>query len=165
MNQRKTRNVIKFLCIIVAAFICMALTYLIVSNIFGGRLANASNGITLSVWKEKFLALVLMAGGLTAFCSALWFFFTTFVFKVESAYGAGKRTIWCALAFFAVVISIAVPLFYSKSLNIQVNAMVVSLFIFFSAVLNYWIVTVFTTPLSFKYTPLGATVLLSRFGK
>ena len=160
--DRKTLTAVKFLGIIAATLICIALAYFSVSNIFGGQLANLSNGITLPAWKEKYLTVVILTGALTGVCSLIWFILSTFVFKVEYSYGGGKRTIWAALALFALIISLAVPMIYPARLAIQLNAPVIAMFVFFFALLNYWLTTIFTTPLSFKYTPVGAKFFLSR---
>ncbi len=161
-SKRRTQAILKVLIIFVATFICIALAYFIISNIFGGKLATASNGITLTAWKAKYLNIVILTGALTGLCSLIWFILTSLVFKVEYSMGTGKRTAWAALGFIAVVISIAVPILYSNTLNIQVNGIVVGAFVFLFAMINYWLVTIFATPLSFKYTPIGAQFLLSR---
>lgn len=159
--DRTTRTVVKFLAIIAATLVCIALAYFLVSNIFGGQLANASNGITLSAWKEKYLNVVIMAGALTGVCSLIWFILSNFIFKVEYPYGGGKRTVWATLALIALVISIAVPMFYPARVAIQLNAPVVAIFAVLFALVNYWLITIFATPLAFKYTPVGAKLFLS----
>ena len=159
--SRKTLTSIKFLAIIVSTFICIAAAYFLVSNIFGGQLANASNGITLSAWKAKFLNVAIFAGALTGVCSLVWFILSNFVFKVQYATGGGQRTIWAALAFLALVISVAIPMLYPARVGIQINAPVIALFVLFFALINYWLITIFATPLSFKYTPVGAQIFLS----
>ncbi len=160
--SRQTFSIIKFLAIIVTTFICIAATYFLVSNIFGGQLANASNGITLSAWKDKYLDVVILTGALTCVCSLAWFILSTFIFKVRYSTGGGQRTIWAALAFLAVVISVAVPMLYPARVGIQLNAPVIAIFVIFFALINYWLITIFATPVSFKYTPVGASIFLSR---
>ena len=165
MYQRKTRAMIKCLVIVAATFVCIAMAYFIISNAIGGRLATASNGITLSAWKAKYLNKVILTGVLSGLCSFIWFILTMLVFKVEYAVGMGKRTMWAILAFATVVISIAVPMIYSVYLGIQVNSIVIASFVFFFTIINYWLVTIFTTPVSFKYTPVGAQLFLLRAKK
>lgn len=160
--DRKTLTTVKFLGIIVATLICIALAYFSVSNIFGGQLANSSNGISLPAWKDKYFSVVILTGALTGICSLIWFILSTFVFKVEYSYGGGKRTIWATLALAALVISVAVPMIYPARLAIQLNAPVIALFAIFFALMNYWLTTIFVTPLSFKYTPVGAKLFLRR---
>ena len=165
MNNRKTATIIKFFAIIVATLICIAATYFLASNIFGGQLANASNGITLTAWKDKYLNVVLLTGALTGVCALVWFLLSSFVFKVQYATGGGQRTIWAVLALLAAIISVVVPMLYPARVGIQINAPVIAMFVIFFVVINYWLVTIFATPLSFKYTPVGAQLFLSRGGK
>lgn len=159
--NRTTRTVIRFLAIIIATFVCIALAYFSVSSLFGGQLANASGGITRQAWEDKYISVVIMTGTLTGICSLIWFVLSTFVFKVEYAQGVGKRTVWVILAFVALVISIAVPMVYSTYISIHLNLLTIALFVIFFACINYWLTTIFATPLAFKYTPIGAKTFLS----
>lgn len=160
--DRRTRTIVQLLIIIVATVICGALAYFVSSAISGHGLATASGGMSYSKWQDKFFKIVLYTGGLTGLCSLIWFILSRKIFNVSYAAGNGKRTVWAGLALLTALICIAVPQVYSTTLGIKVNAIIISLFIVFFTLINYWLVSIFTTPLSFKYTPLGAELLLSR---
>ena len=163
--NRTSYNAIRVLAIVIVTCICTGLAYFVASQTVGHQLATLSDGMVFSRWQSKFLNLVLVAGGLVGICSLIWFLLSTFVFKIYYPFGIGKRTVWSALAFLTLIISIAVPTFYSNTIGIKVNAVVTSLFVIFFTIINYWIVTIFTTPAAFKYTPLGSQLVLSRFRK
>ena len=45
--------------------------------------------------------------------------------------------------------------------KLGLNAPVVAIFAVLFALVNYWLITIFATPLAFKYTPVGAKLFLS----
>jgi len=160
--DRRTRTIVQLLIIIVATIICGALAYFVSSAISGHGLATASGGMSYSKWQDRFFKIVLYTGGLTGLCTFVWFILSRKIFSISHAIGNGKRTVWAALALFSALLCITVPQVYSTTLGIKVNAIIILLFIVFFTLINYWLVSIFTTPLSFKYTPLGARLLLSR---
>lgn len=158
--NRNTRTISKLAGIIAATVICGLLAYYVSSLTVGHQLATLSNNMNFSRWQSKFLSLTLAAGGLTGACSLIWFVLTRKIFKITSPFDAGRRTIWAALAAVSLVGSILILRFYSVSLGIQINIVIYALFIIFFTVLGYWVVSIFTTPKSFKYTPLGAQLFI-----
>ena len=52
--------------------------------------------------------------------------------------------------------------FYSAMLGIQINIVIIVLFVIFFTVISYWLMSIFITPKPFKYTPVGAQ-LFSRW--
>lgn len=157
--NRNTRTISKLAGIIFATLICSLLAYYVSSFAVGHNLATLSNNMSYSRWQEKFFTLTVAAGSLTGVCSLFWFILARFVFKISSALGTGRRTIWAVLAAVSLIGNIIIPRFYSVSLGIMINAVVIALFVLFLTVLGYWIVSIFTTPKPFKYTPLGAQLL------
>ena len=148
--------------IIFAMLICSLLVYLVSSFAVGPKLATLSNNMSYSQWQVKFSLLTIAAGGLTAFCSLIWFILTRFVFKINSALGTGRRTIWALLAAVSLLGNFLIPRFYSVSLGIQINITIIAIFIFFFTGIGYWLVSIFVTPKPFKYTPLGAQIFNRR---
>ena len=160
--KRGTRTAIKLITIIVVTMICTTLAYYSSSYAAGHGLATASGGMNYSRWQEKFFILTAVTGALSGICTSIWFILTRMVFEINSPQGVGRRLIWSIIALISIIICIAVPHLYSASLGIKVNGIVIGLFIIFFTVLNYWLLSIFTTPLSFKYTPVGAQIFLSR---
>ena len=158
--NRSTRTAAKIAGIIVATVICSALAYFVSSAVTGHSLANATNNMEYSRWQDKFLSLTMAVGGLTGVCSLLWFILARWAFKINTAMGTGRRTVWAILAAVSFVGSIIVPRFYSVSLGIKINVIVIALFVLFFTVLGYWLLSIFTTPKSFKYTPVGAQLFI-----
>ncbi len=160
--NRDLRTLAKLATIIAVTFSCVILTYFITSSITGHQLATASGNMAFSRWQEKFQSLTINAGILSFLCSLAWFVLTRWIFKINSSRGIGKRTVWAALAALDLIGCVAIPQFYSSTLGIKINFIVIAVFIIFFAGIGYWLLTIFTTPKIFKYTPLGARFFLAR---
>lgn len=160
--NRNTRTISKIALIIFSTVICSLLAYYVSSFIAGHSLATLSNQMSYSRWQEKFISLTVAAGGLTGLCSLGWFILSRWLFKINSPFGIGRRTIWALLAIISLGGSILIPKFYSVILGIEINIVVMVLFVIFFTIIDYWLVSIFITPKPFKYTPLGAQ-LFSRW--
>ena len=154
--NRKTRTVIKLFLIAITAIFCTAAAYYLGSNLTGHSLATASENMNYSRWLEKFFALTRATGLLNGICALIWFISARFLFKVDEAADAGKRIIWAAILCLSIAISIGIPHFYAPILGIKLNGIIFGLFLAIFSGIGYWLLTIFTTPLAFKYTPLGA---------
>ena len=154
--NRTTRTVIKIFLIAATTIFCTAAAYYLGSNVTGHALATASDNMNYSRWLEKFFALTRATGLINGLCALTWFISARFLFKVDEAAGAGKRIIWAALLFLSVAISLGVPHFYAPILGIKLNGIIFALFAIIFSCVGYWLLTIFATPLAFKYTPLGA---------
>lgn len=158
--NRNTRTIAKIGGIIVCTVILSALAYYISSVVSGHQLATLSNNMTYSRWQDKFFSLTILTGGLTGICSLIWFILARFVFKINSAFNTGRRTVWALLAAVSLSGNILIPRFYAASQGIQINIVIIVLFVLFFTVAGYWLVSIFVTPKPFKYTPLGAQLQL-----
>jgi len=154
--NRTTRTVIKIFLIAAATVVCMAAAYYIGSNATGHALATASDNMNYSRWLEKYFALTRATGLLNGICALTWFLAARFFLTVDEAAGAGKRIFWAALLMASLAISLGVPHFYAPILGIKLNGIIFALFAAIFTGAGYWLLTIFTTPLAFKYTPLGA---------
>ena len=154
--NRTTRTLIKIFLIAAVTVACAAAAYYIGSNVTGHALATASDNMNYSRWQEKFFALTRATALINGLCALLWFLAARFFFTIDEATGAGKRIIWAALLMASLAISLGVPHFYAPILGIKLNGIIFGLFAAIFTGLGYWLLTIFTTPLAFKYTPLGA---------
>ncbi len=154
--NRKTRTAVKIFLIAAATILCTAAAYYLGSNLTGHSLATASDNMNYSRWLEKYFVLTRTTGLFNGFCALSWFLAARFFLEIDEATGAGKRIIWAALLALSAAISIGIPHFYAPILGIKLNGIIFGLFFAIFSVIGYWILTIFTTPLAFKYTPLGA---------
>ena len=145
--NRTTRTVVKIFLIAAGTAACLAAAYYAGSN---------ATGHAYSRWLEKYFALTRATGLANGLCALSWFLAARFVFEVDEAAGAGKRLVWAALLFASLAISLGVPHFYAPILGIKLNGIIFGLFAAVFTGAGYWLLTIFTTPLAFKYTPLGA---------
>ena len=160
--NRTARTIIKLILIVATTIFCTAAAYYLCSNITGHSLATASENMNYSRWLEKFFALTRATGLINGICALIWFISARFLFKVDEASGAGKRIIWTAFLLLSVAISVGIPHFYAPILGIKLNGIIFGLFLAIFSGIGYWLLTIFTTPLAFKYTPLGAQLILKR---
>ena len=163
--NRTTRTVVKIFLIAAATVLCIAAAYYLGANVTGHKLATASDNMNYSRWLEKYFALTRAAGLLNGLCALGWFLTARFFFTVDEASGAGKRIFWAALMAASLAISLGVAHFYAPLLGIKLNGIIFALFAIIFTGLGYWLLTIFTTPLAFKYTPPGARLILKRSGK
>lgn len=154
--NRMTRTIVKIFLIAATTILCTAAAYYLGSNITGHSLATASENMNYSRWLEKYFVLTRATGLINGLCALTWFISARFLFKVDEATGAGKRIIWAALLMASLAVSLGVPHFYAPILGIKLNGIIFGLFAAIFGGLGYWLLTIFTTPLAFKYTPLGA---------
>ena len=161
--NRMTRTVVKIFLIAAVTAGTIAAAYYLGSNVTGHALATASDNMNYSRWLEKFFALTRATGLLNGLCALGWFIAARFFFTVDEAQGAGKRIFWAALLATSAAISVGVPHFYAPLLGIKLNGIIFALFAAIFTGAGYWLLTIFTTPLAFKYTPLGAQFFGRRF--
>ncbi len=154
--NRTTRTVIKIFLIAAVTAACAAAAYYIGSNVTGHALATASDNMNYSRWQEKFFALTRATALINGLCALLWFIAARFLFTIDEAKGTGKRIIWAALLMMSLAISLGVPHLYAPMLGIKLNGIIFGLFAAIFTGLGYWLLTIFTTPLAFKYTPLAS---------
>ncbi|MBR6888112.1 MAG: hypothetical protein IKN16_06665 [Selenomonadaceae bacterium] len=163
--NRTTRTAVKIFIIAAATVACIALAYYLGANVTGHKLATASDNMNYSRWLEKYFALTRAAGLANGLCALGWFLAARFFFTVDEAADAGKRIFWAALMAASLAISLGVAHFYAPILGIKLNGIIFGLFAAIFTGAGYWLLTIFTTPLAFKYTPLGAQLILSRTHK
>ena len=156
--NRLTRTVIKIFLIAAAAVGCIAAAYYLGSNAAGHALATASDNMNYSRWLEKYFVLTRATGGLNGICALSWFLAARFFFEADDVESAGKRIFWSGLLMLSLAISLAVPHFYAPLLGIKLNGIIFGLFAAIFTGIGYWLLTIFTSPLAFKYTPLGAQI-------
>ena len=160
--NRTTRTVVKIILIAAVTVACVALVYYLGSNIAGHKLATASDNMNYSRWLEKYFALTRAAGLANGLCALGWFLAARFFLEVDEAEGAGKRIFWAGLLLASLAISLGVAHFYAPILGIKLNGIIFGLYAAIFTGAGYWLLTIFTTPLAFKYTPLGARLILKR---
>lgn len=159
--NRTTRTVVKIILIAAATILCVAAAYYAGSNATGHSLASASDNMNYSRWLEKYFALTRATGVANGLCALSWFLAARFLFQVDDTASAGKRLIWAGICAASLAISLGVPHFYAPMLGIKLNGIIFGLFAIIFTGVGYWLLTIFTTPRAFKYTPLGA----QKFGR
>lgn len=154
--NRTTRTIVKIILIAAATVACAAAAYYLGSNVTGHALATASDNMNYSRWLEKYFDLTRATGLINGLCALSWFLSARFLLKVDDVMSAGKRLFWAGLCAASLAISLGVPHFYAPLLGIKLNGIIFALFAIIFTGAGYWLLTIFTSPLAFKYTPPGA---------
>lgn len=112
-----------------------------------------SGNLTEEQWLESFEFWALVCVGAAAVASFLWYGFGQNVFKANGKISYGKRDLWgflfilpvCAVIFSILLIEEAESSLWLAYLCFVVNGL-----------LPYYVSTVLFSPMSVKYTPIGA---------
>ena len=160
--NRAMRTLVKIFSIAAVTVGCIAAAYYVGSNLTGHALATASDNMNYSRWLEKYFVLTRATGGLNGICALSWFIAARFFFEVDDVANAGKRIFWTGLLFVSAAISLGLPHFYAPLLGIKLNGIIFALFAAIFTGGGYWLLTIFASPLAFKYTPLGAQIFRRR---
>ncbi|MBE8955703.1 MAG: hypothetical protein SR2Q5_08640 [Quinella sp. 2Q5] len=163
--NRTTRTVIKIFVIAATAIGCIAAAYYVGSLVTGHALATASDNMNYSRWQEKFFTLTRATGLLNGLCALGWFIAARFAFTVDEVPGAGKRIFWAGICAASAAIALGVPHVYAPMLGIKLNGIIFALFATIFTGAGFWLVTIFTTPLAFKYTPPLSREVLKLFSR
>lgn len=155
--SQSTRTLLELFGIFLGVLIFLTAAYFLSTEIKGPELANASK-MTLSAWEEKLITVTRIAGVLTLVCSLIWYILARFVFSIENAESAGKRTVWFVLFLIVAIGNYFITSYYAEGLGIKLSFSVSAIFILCLAVGGYWLTSIFTTPANFKYTPVGAQI-------
>lgn len=83
----------------------------------------------------------------------LWYVLAQWIFKLNNWKNAGKRLTWLLLFTLPIITTIAAILFTPTT---QEGIWYAYLFYVCSAIIPYYVGTVFFSPSSFKYSPIGA---------
>lgn len=112
--------------------------------------------VSLEEWLENFRrwAIVGIASSLVA--ALLWYAVAAWAFKVNSWRRANKRAIWSLLFLIPVAGIVTGFVFIQQA---QEGALSAYLFVVVNGLACYYLQTALFSPSSFKYTPLGASVL------
>lgn len=149
----------KILGVILTNLICVAAAYFFSSYLGGAVSAKLSGNMPYSHWQEKFLILVLLAGGITCLCSIIWVIFSNSLFTVNSGGQNNRRIFWIIPALITLAGNIAVTQFVSKIQGIYVDISITGVFLAIFLLIGYWIVSIVVTPPAFGHVPIGLTGL------
>ena len=115
--------------------------------------------LTMEQWLESFELWALVCVGAAVAASFLWYGFGQNVFKTNGGKSYGKRGLWgflfilpvCAVIFSILLIEEAESSLWMAYLFFGVNGL-----------LPYYLSTLFCSPVSVKYTPIGAKGIRSQ---
>lgn len=119
------------------------------------------------VWAKHYMGLVRVLAIVTCVLMLAWYLLARFIFEVMEPFFVGKRTIWVIIGVVNLLACLAVPLLYVHSDTIlKLDMLLYVLFFLLFGIVGYYTCSLFATPASYKYTPIGAERLRrGMFGK
>ncbi len=116
-----------------------------------------STNTTYEDWLDEFRGRVMFIGTFTLLTSLIWHILTGFIYKITSLVDTNRRFVWISCFFSSLIISILTVVLWDS--QIQEGKIGVYFILILYAILGYYIPTVFLTPSSYKYAPIGAEFL------
>ncbi|MBF0342595.1 MAG: hypothetical protein HQL06_00030 [Nitrospirae bacterium] len=112
----------------------------------------------LETWEKQFITGAYIVCAFAAFISVLWYGLTQWHFKVVDWKSVGKRPLWLFLFFIIPIAAFLFGLVYLKDYVEQGIGWPAG-FYAINSMLCYYLSTLFCSPVAFKYTPIGATLV------
>ena len=146
-----------FGCMAVGVLLCFAAGYLLaqLESPIVQRLVTPSTGTDVE-WANKYVACGYFVAMATAFLALVWHS----IALLDTGRDADLRRLWILLGAAAVAIGLAVAIVLFP--NAQSGLVFAQAACVFNVVAAYWLGTVFWTPSTHKYDPLGAPAMRGR---
>ena len=113
-----------------------------------------SEHVTIEQWLSSFQFWAIVCVVVVGLTSFIWCGFGHKVFKTIHENPSGKRILWIVLFFVSAAIALAIIFFGVE--RAENESWLVYLFFGMNALVPYYLATVFFSPTSVKYTPIGA---------
>lgn len=114
-------------------------------------------GTQLDVWLGDFTRAATYGVGGASVGTLLWYICTEWFFSVQDWRNAGRRGLWAGIGVVTLIVCTAGSIYVVPPL--RTGGLVTYTLFGVNAILVYYLVTVFATPPSYKYTPLGSNAL------
>lgn len=140
--------------------VVITLIFHVFGSTFLDLVVKPQHGITFERWIPEYHDWVLVIGTTSLVCSLGWLIISKLMFKVNSPNDTGRRLYWACGLFLQLGIFTVVQIL--KTPVKEGNLALASIF-FLLALFGYYIPTVLFTPSSYKYAPLGASVIRTKW--
>jgi uncharacterized membrane protein YhaH (DUF805 family) len=155
MNSFKP--VLFFVFTIILSFAFILVVHGIGTFLFFGKALVQPENEDISDWVTEYIKFAGWYGiSITAIGTILWYIIGQWGIKVIKPDDSGKRGIWAGLFIFPLLGTL-VSLLVLMSHPVQFGIHWIIIFSILIPFLCYWLVTVLLSPISYKYTPLGAS--------
>jgi len=114
-------------------------------------------GTNLDVWLSDFTRASTYGIGVAVIGSLIWYLCTGWILGVRNWRKAGRRWLWFGVGVGTVVVSTVIGIYLVPPL--RTGELATYAFFAVNSILVYYLITVFATPPSYKYSPAGATSL------
>jgi hypothetical protein len=117
-------------------------------------MVSTGPSITLDEWREMFHRLAVVGISVSLFMALLWYVMGQWVFSLNYWNVAGKRWVWWGLLVLSLLLGVVPGGVLTP--RVQEWGYLAPLFYLLNSLLVYYLGTLFFSPSSFKYTPVGA---------
>jgi hypothetical protein len=147
-----------FLLIVVMFIIFLVFFYVVIPFEDGllDSLVSTGPAITLDAWREAFRTWATFGIGVALGASLLWFVLGQWFFGLDHWAGAGRRGTWLALLVVSLLAGVPSALLTPAA---QEWGRLSLAFYVTNNFLVYYLATLFCSPPSYKYTPVGAALV------
>lgn len=150
--MRHIINVVGILAIAILFYLLMSLAEVYVLN----EQVIPRADITIEEWLDDFKYWAAIGIGASLATSLLWYVLGQWFFPVDNWAASQRRPVWGLLFIFPAAVAIVSTVVTGQP---QEGWAYAPLFYLLNGILAYYMQTVFFSPSSFKYTPLGASKL------
>lgn len=119
-------------------------------------MVSTGPNITLDEWRKSFRDWAMIGIGVALGAALVWYALAQWGFSLNRWVNAGKRGVWALLLVLPLGAFVAA---YLLTPPVQEGDILATIFYLVNNVAVYYLATVWFSPSSFKYTPLGATAL------
>lgn len=151
--------------IILVVFIVLTVVAYGTGNVFAKSFLNGSRGVTHSAWLRYYAEMLKILGPINCLSFCTWYALAGFVLKIEKVDYISRRYVWGMVGSIGTVLCMATPYIYSLINNRFVMDIRLALLLSLLYGIGYWVLSVFITPASYKYTPLGAEMVFELIRK
>ncbi len=150
------------ICICGILFIAVLFVFLVLigeTPLLDAYPLQPSGNLTEEQWLESFELWALVCVVSAAMASFLWYILGQNVFNANGAKPSGKRGLWGFLFILPVCAVIFSILLVEEA---ESSLWLAYLFFIANGLIPYYLATLFCSPVSVKYTPIGAETIRSR---
>jgi hypothetical protein len=119
-------------------------------------MVSTGPNITLDEWRKSFRDWAMLGIGVALVAALMWYALGQWGFRLNRWVNAGKRGVWALMFVLPLGAFVAA---YLLTPPVQEGDILATVFYLVNNVAVYYLATVWFSPSSFKYTPVGATVL------
>jgi MFS family permease len=148
------RQGLHIFCIVLVGFVFSLLVIFIEKELVLKEIVIPLPGVTLPEWMDDFKYWTLFGIGAATFASLVWYTLFQWIFKVNHWSTADRRVWWYLFFLLPIILIVAGWIAVREA---QEGTWLANICFILNNIGCYYLATALFSPVSFKYTPLGAS--------